>query len=155
MDGLLLAGLLGGQQRDELSKEEKKIRQGVRTLFDGLYGPEETFKSAKIRAQVEYLSRDIVRTMTSDCMSIHMDNRMMPEVRDVLIANGFVIYTRGTKSIIFLPTVDAVAFVAERPDRFEGYVLATTNVAPTQTTTAATTTTASSTTGHQTDDAVH
>jgi hypothetical protein len=151
MDGLLLAGLLGGHQRDDMSKEEKKIQQGVRTLFDGLYGPEETFKSATIRAQVEYLSRVIVHTMTNDCKIIQMDNMMRPEVRDVLVANGFVIYTRGTKSKIFLPTVDAAAFVADHPDKFGGYVLATASVVPVQTTT----TTASSTTGQQTDDAVH
>jgi hypothetical protein len=140
MDGLLLAGLLGQHQRNELSKEEKKIQQGVRTLFDGLYGPEETFKSAMIRAQVEYLSRDIALTMTNDCKTIQMDNRMMPEVRDVLITNGFVVYTRGTKSKIFLPTVDAVAFVADHPDKFEGYVLATASVAPIQTTNPSSTT---------------
>ena len=119
-----MASLLGGGGRREQSAAEKKVIRGVKALFKELIEKEgESFNGARIEAQVEYLSEEIGHSMTNDGISFGLDNKLIPAVLDVLLANGFAVYVKQGRcsSRIFLPDVDVAHFVEKNPEFAASY----------------------------------
>jgi hypothetical protein len=131
MEGVLLASLLSGAvRRDEPSKEQLKAAKGIRSIFEHLCAGDDTLDKAEIRMQVEYLARQLAAAMSRDSEFVAIDNALLREVRDTLVANGFAVYqkkrdgseTRVSESRIFLRNVDVDAYIAENANRFAEYV---------------------------------
>jgi hypothetical protein len=131
MEGMLLASLLSGAvRRDEPSKEQLKAVKGIRSIFEHLCAGDDTLDKAEIRMQVEYLARQLANAMSHDVEFVAIDNALLREVRDTLVANGFAVYqkkrdgseTRVSESRIFLRNVDVDAYITENANRFAEYV---------------------------------